>query len=108
VAKFLYWLLLPIVAVVIAAFAVSNRESVALALWPLPVFVELPLYLAMLAGLVVGFLSGEIAARMAVRRWRREVRRRGRRIAALERELAATRAQLDQHPRQAAVLAARG
>jgi uncharacterized integral membrane protein len=89
-----FWLFVVVVAAVLALFAVSNRESVSLAFWPLPFLVELPLYVLVLAALIIGFVFGEFAAWLAAMRWRREVRRRGRRIAALERELSATQAQL--------------
>jgi len=89
-----FWVFIIIVALALALFAVSNRESVSLALWPLPFVVDLPLYLLVLATLVFGFIFGEFASWIAARHWRREVRRRGRRIASLERELSATQAQL--------------
>ena len=89
-----FWVFVVIVAPALALFAVSNRESVSLAFWPLPFVVELPLYLLVLAALASGFIFGEFAAWIAARHWRREVRRRGRRIASLERELSATQALL--------------
>ncbi len=107
--KLLFWIVIALLAVVLALFAASNREAVALGLWPLPFVLDLPLYLAILAALLIGFVSGALCAWIAARRRRREGRRRGRRIAALERELAATQAQLpgasDKMP---APLAARG
>ena len=84
-------LAMPIVAVVLALFAVSNRGTVAVGLWPLPDVIEMPLYLIILGCLLVGFVAGELAAWVAGRHWRREVRRSARRIATLERELAALR-----------------
>jgi len=92
--KFVFWIFVLIVAFVLALFAVSNRETVALGLWPVPFLVEIPLYVAVLAALAVGFLIGELAAWIAGRRWRREARWRARRIASLEGELRATQAQL--------------
>ena len=92
--KILFWFFVLIVAFVLALFAVSNRATVALGLWPVPFLVELPLYVAVLAALAIGFLIGEFAAWIAGHRWRREARRRARRIAALETELRATQAQL--------------
>ena len=89
-----FWLFVVIIAAALALFAVSNRESVTLGLWPLPFLVELPLYLLVLVVLLFGFLFGELAAWIAGRRRRREVRRSRRLIAALERELSATQAQL--------------
>ena len=92
--RLLFWIVVALVATVLALFAASNRESVALALWPLPFVVQLPLYLAILGGLLVGFIAGAFAASIAGWKKGREIRRTGRRIAALERELAATQAQL--------------
>lgn len=89
-----YWIFVAVGAAVLAVFAVSNRENIALAYWPLPFLFELPLYLLVLAALVLGFICGEATTWLAGRRWRREVRRCGRRIAALERELSATQARL--------------
>jgi len=92
--KLVFWILVALVAAVLALFAVSNRLSVALGLWPLPFVIDLPLYLAILTALLIGFIGGVLTAWIAGRHRRRENRRRGRRIAALERELAAREGQL--------------
>jgi uncharacterized integral membrane protein len=91
--RFLFRLAMLVVAIVLTVFAVSNRGTIALGLWPLPDLVELPLYLVILGCLLVGFLAGELAAWMSGRHWRREVRRSARRIAVLERELDTVRAE---------------
>lgn len=96
--RVLFWILVVIVAVVLAAFAVSNHQIVALELWPLPWLLELPLYLAVLGALLLGLLAGALATWAGGRRRRREARAQRRRIAALERELAATQAQLPGAP----------
>jgi lipopolysaccharide assembly protein A len=107
--KLLFWFVVALVAAVLALFAASNRESVALGLWPLPFVLDLPLYLAILGGLLIGFVAGALAASLAGWKRRREIRRKSRRIAALERELAATQAQLPGPSESAAArLAARG
>ena len=107
--KLLFWIDVAVVAAALALFAASNRESVTLGVWPLPYILDLPLYLAILAALLIGFLSGVLAAWIAGRCRRREIRRRGRRIAALERELAVTQARLPDPGESApARLAARG
>lgn len=90
----LFWTIMVILAAGLALFAGSNRQVVALAWWPLGYVLELPLYIALLGAALFGVLIGALAAWNAGRRWRREARRRGRRIAALERELAATQARL--------------
>lgn len=83
-----------VAAVVLALFAISNREAVSLGLWPLPFLIDLPLYLLVFVALLAGFVVGAIAAWSGGRRRRRELRRCSRRIEALERELATTRSQL--------------
>jgi lipopolysaccharide assembly protein A len=82
-------------AILLILFAVSNRETVSLELWPLPFLVDLPLYLLFFLTLLVGAVLGAFAARIAGRGTRRELRRRRRRIEGLERELAATHSQLE-------------
>ena len=83
---------------VLVLFALSNRETVSLTLWPLPFLVDLPLYLVFFLSLLLGFLIGASTAWIAGSRVRRELRRRRRRIEALERELAATQAELENPP----------
>ena len=90
--KLVFWIVVVPVATVLALFAVSNRAAVTLGLWPLPFELDLPLYLAILFALLAGFISGAMSAWIAGRRRRLENRVRGRRIAALERELAAKEA----------------
>jgi putative membrane protein len=92
--RIVYWLLIAAVAVICAAFAISNRPVVSLALWPLPFAIDLPLYLLVFAALLIGFAVGVIAAWLGGRRRRRELRRSRRRIGALEGELAASRQRL--------------
>ena len=106
--KFLFWILVALVAVVLALFAVSNRMSVALGLWPFPFVIELPLYLAILGALLIGFVGGALVAWIAGRHRRRENRWRGRRITMLERELAAREAQPPAGANPPPRLAARG
>ncbi len=92
--KLVHWLVTAPLALLLVVFAVSNRESVTVTLWPLPVVLDAPLYLVVLLVLLIGFLVGQLVAWINGRHWRREARRRARRIEALERELAATQAQL--------------
>ncbi len=93
--RVLYWAAVIVAAMLAMSFAVSNREPVSLGLWPLPFGLELPLYLLALGALFAGFVIGIVGGWLAGRQRRVELRRSRRRIAALERELAATQAQLD-------------
>jgi putative membrane protein len=72
---------------------VSNRGPVDLALWPLPFEITVPLYVAVLTTLVLGFLAGGLVAWGADRRYRVAARVRGRKAAQLERDLAREREQ---------------
>jgi uncharacterized integral membrane protein len=107
--KLLFWIFIALLATALALFAASNRATVSVALWPLGFALELPLYLAILGALLIGFIAGALCAWVASRHRRREARRRRRRIAALERELAATQAELPGAlPDRPAAIAARG
>jgi lipopolysaccharide assembly protein A len=92
-----YWAVIIVAAALLIPFAVSNRATVSLGLWPLPFLIDLPLYLLVLLLLLAGFVAGATTAWMAGRRARRELRRRRRRSEALEGELKATRSELESH-----------
>jgi putative membrane protein len=83
------WFLIGLVALALVIFAVDNRATVTVSLWPLPIEASLGLYLVVLLTLLFGFLLGELAAWMNGHRWRREARLKAKRIEELERELAA-------------------
>ena len=92
--RILFWILVLFIGIVLAVFAVANRGTLALELWPLPWLLELPVYLAILGALLLGILIGAFMVWIGGQRRRRELRRQRRRITALEHELAATQAQL--------------
>ncbi len=77
-------ILLGVVALCIVVFALANRQTVTLSLWPLPVEILLPRYVAVLGGVVAGLLLG--GAMMWLPRWRlrRRVRTSERRADRLE------------------------
>jgi uncharacterized integral membrane protein len=86
------------VALLLELVAVSNTQRVDVELSPLPYVKPAPLYAVVLVAVVLGFFFGELVAWVNGGRWRRDARRKGRRIEALERELAATQAQLNPAP----------
>ncbi len=90
-----YWAVIVVASSLLIAFAVSNRATVSLGLWPLPFLIDLPLYLLVLLLLLAGFVVGAATAWIAGRRVRRELRRRRRRVEALEGELKAARSELE-------------
>jgi lipopolysaccharide assembly protein A len=86
--KLVHWLVTLPAAALAVIFAVSNRDGVAVTFWPLPVRLEAPLYLVVLATFLAGFLIGELVAWINGGRARRLARERARRIAELEAQLA--------------------
>jgi uncharacterized integral membrane protein len=50
------------VALAAVAFAVANRASVALQLWPLPYTYEAPIFILVFAGIGIGFAIGLVFA----------------------------------------------
>ena len=75
------------IAVVVVSFAVSNRGSVALEFWPLPGDMLLPVYLMVLAPLVVGFLIGAFIAWLSAGKHRELARMRKNKLDELGRRL---------------------
>jgi len=83
--RLLSWLIGLPVALVIAVFAAANRQSVTLDVWPLPLAVEVPLYLLVLLPLLVGFLVGLLLSSLRGLSRRTALRRK---VGTLEREIA--------------------
>ena len=89
-----FWSVTFIAAAVLVSFAIANRATVSLGLWPLPFVLEAPVYLLVLLTLLTGSCIGAAYVWIAGHWSRRDLRRRRRRVEALERELAATQARL--------------
>lgn len=83
------WVLIGLVALALIIFAIDNRQTVTVSLWPLPIEASMGLYLVVLLTLLAGFLLGELIAWMNGHHWRRQARQKTKRIEELERELAA-------------------
>jgi uncharacterized integral membrane protein len=84
--RFLIWLLALIVAILVVAFAVSNRASVTIAMWPFELGLSVPAYIAILSPLVVGLLLGWGAGGIGAIGLRFRARAQARRADKLERE----------------------
>ena len=93
--RFLFWLIVLPLAVLMALFAIANSETVTLAFDPAPYVVQLPLFLVVLAAVFAGLLIGGISAWLGQGRWRRQARTLNRRVGDLEGELAAARARAE-------------
>ena len=86
-----FFLLFLLVGVLIA---VSNTQPVQLAFWPLPHVAVVPLYLVVIALVLLGVLSGLGLGWWGSRGYRRLARRRRSEVVRLEREVATLRADL--------------
>lgn len=86
--RFIYWVITALIALVVVVFAVSNRAVVTLALFPLPAALQVPLYLAVMAAFIVGFLVGAFVVWLASGRHRAEARQLRRRMDRLQRDVA--------------------
>jgi uncharacterized integral membrane protein len=77
--------------------AVSNQERVLLSLWPLPQGLEMPLYLVIVAVLLIGILAGLGLGWWAGRHHRRRARAHRSEAARLDRENARLRETIASH-----------
>ena len=90
--RILAWIIGLPLAVVVAVFAVANRQEIRFDLWPLPFGLEVAAYLAVLVPLAVGLLSGALLVWLSTAPGRLRGRRDRRRAESLERQLAAASA----------------
>ena len=77
-----------IVGLFVVLFAVSNRQTVTIEIWPLPYQLSMGLYAVILLALLVGFAAGAIGLWMVGTTRRREYKRLKRHVRTLEQSLA--------------------
>lgn len=94
--KLLFWIVGVPLLLIAAFFAIANRDIVAVSLWPFAEPMHLPLFVAIVAPLYLGFVLGALAAWIASGSSRARAREATRRVDAVERENAALRSRLDQ------------
>lgn len=87
ILRYLSWIITIPIAALAISFAVSNRDSVVLTIWPLPFSIAVPLYLAVLGTFVLGFLVGGVVAWANQHRYRRDARRHAKRLRELSAEV---------------------
>ena len=92
--QFVKWGVLLLLAVVMVAFAIANRQLAVVRLDPLPVDVQpLPLFVIVFAAMLVGLILGGTAAWWRSLRWHRRAAQERQRAERLDRELAAAQRQ---------------
>ena len=85
------WIITLPITILVVLFAVMNRESVTLNLWPLPWDIGAPLYLLTLGCILFGFLFGLLVMWLSHGGTRRRSRDLSRRVDAQANELNALR-----------------
>nr|WP_294547749.1 LapA family protein [uncultured Rhodopila sp.] len=80
----LFLLVTLIITVPLVLFALSNQELVPLALWPTDYSIEVPLAIAILVALGLGFLLGAFVVWFSALTHRRRARRAERKVRLLE------------------------
>jgi uncharacterized membrane protein YciS (DUF1049 family) len=90
--RLLSWLIGLAVAVLVVAFAVTNRQTVTVGMWPFAQGVAAPAYLVALVPLAIGLVLGILLASVGTMRARLRTRTHASRVRALEREMARLRA----------------
>lgn len=89
----LKWLLIGLLTLLLAGFAVVNRHWVSIQFYPLPFELEIPVYLLIVALFFAGFLAAWLLARLHALRLRLKLHRQQARCEALEEEVARLRHQ---------------
>lgn len=84
----LAWIVTLPLTLVIVVFAVANRQTVTLDLWPLEMGYRLPLFALVLACLLFGFVCGIAIMWLAAGKTRHRARESHYRASSLEREVA--------------------
>lgn len=87
------WIITIPLAAVAISFAVSNRETVEVALWPFPATAQISVFIAVLLPALIGFLLGGIVVWLSGGPTRRRARHQSHELDALSRELKERRQQ---------------
>lgn len=84
--KYLSWIILFPLALVLILFGVSNRGPVSVDLSPAPFIIDVPLYALLFGALLVGVVWGGVAAWLNAGRTRRDARQANRELRSMTME----------------------
>lgn len=90
--RIIYWIFAGLLAALAGLFALGNRGDVRVDFWPLGPAFEMPVFVALVGALYIGFGLGAAIAWLAQGRTRKRAREATRRADALARELADAKA----------------
>jgi len=85
--RFLFWLMVLPLAVLMALFGIKNSQIASLNLDPFPYTLEFPLFALVLGAVLLGVMVGGTSTWLSQGRWRRKARGLNRRVRQLEHEL---------------------
>ena len=95
--KFVSWIAMVAVGLLVILFAISNRTLVTLDLWPLPVpELTVPHYVPVLAAALAGFVGGAIVAWFSAGKVRRKARTASKKASGLEKNLDKLKNQIEE------------
>lgn len=87
-----------VLLLLLVLFALSNRQPVQLGLWPVDVWVELPLSVAMLTGMAIAFFLGGVTVWLGTLSQRRRAREAEHVVRLLQAQLAESRGSVSSRP----------
>jgi uncharacterized integral membrane protein len=85
--RYLTWIVTLPLTLIVVSFAISNRETASLALWPLPGSIDLPVFVVALVPLALGIVIGGLIDWLMQAGHRRQERRLKRQVGQLEGEV---------------------
>jgi uncharacterized integral membrane protein len=88
----LYWILAGALAALAGLFALNNRADVTVDFWPVGPEIQMPVFVALVGTLYLGFALGAVAAWFATGRARKRARAAERKAAELDADLQALKA----------------
>ncbi|WES29498.1 lipopolysaccharide assembly protein LapA domain-containing protein [Varunaivibrio sulfuroxidans] len=106
--KLISWIVLIPIGVVVVVFAIFNRAPVSFDLWPFAYRIDVPLFIAVFAGVLIGFILGVGVMMLALGRARRARRAQMYRAEDAEREARYLKNELDKAQNSARQNAAGG
>ncbi len=72
--KLVSWAFLALLAIIVITLSVGNKDAVTFSLFPLPFVMDIPLYLLILGGALIGLVLGAFRTWLSDGKLRREVR----------------------------------
>ena len=69
-SRFLFWILIIPLGLLVISFTISNREKVLINLWPVPLELESPMFAVVLISIFLGFCIGAFISFVSTSRFR--------------------------------------